>query len=90
MFYYYYCFTPAKASILGVLLTIFMQNISNMPIQEGFSRLSMCLAGFVIHETLPDNMISVILVPVIKGKMGGINSKDDYRPIALASVSFLS
>ena len=32
------------------------------------------------------NIISVILVPVIKDKTGKINSKDNYRPIALASV----
>ena len=31
-------------------------------------------------------MISVILVPVIKNKAGKITSKDNYRPIALASL----
>jgi hypothetical protein len=31
-------------------------------------------------------MIYVILVPVIKDKTGKINSKDNYRPIALASI----
>ena len=31
-------------------------------------------------------MITVILVPVIKDKTGKINSKDNYRPIALASM----
>ena len=31
-------------------------------------------------------MLSVILVPVIKDKAGKICSKDNYRPIALASV----
>ena len=34
----------------------------------------------------PESMISVILVPVIKDKTSKINSKDNYRPIALASV----
>ncbi len=31
-------------------------------------------------------MISVILVPVIKDKIGKINGKDNHRPIALASI----
>ncbi len=39
--------------------------------------LAMCLTGFLIHRTLPDSMISVILVPVIMDKMGKINSKDN-------------
>lgn len=50
------------------------------------SMLAMCFTGFLMHGTLPDTMISVILVPVIKNKMGRINSKDNYRPIALASI----
>ncbi|CAL4068366.1 unnamed protein product [Meganyctiphanes norvegica] len=35
---------------------------------------------------MPDSMLSVIIVPVIKDKAGNINSKDNYRPIALASI----
>ena len=31
-------------------------------------------------------MLSVVLVPVIKDKARKISSKDNYRPIALASV----
>ena len=45
-----------------------------------------CFSGFLTHGTLPEDMISVILVPVIKDKTSTINSKDNYRPIALASV----
>ena len=48
--------------------------------------LAMCISGFLIHGILPDSMISVVLVPVIKNKAGRIASKDNYRPIALASV----
>ena len=33
-------------------------------------------------------MLSVVLVPVIKDKVGKLNSSDNYRPIALASVMF--
>ena len=30
--------------------------------------------------------MSVVLVPIIKDKSGKINSKDNYRPIAIASI----
>ena len=48
--------------------------------------LSMCFIGLLVHGILPSSMISVILVPVIKDKTGKIDSKDNYRPIELASV----
>ena len=48
--------------------------------------LSMCLTGFFIHGFLPESMMSVLIVPVIKDKAGNINSKDNYRPIALANI----
>ena len=48
--------------------------------------LSLAFTGFFIHGFLPDSMISVLIVPVIKDKAGAINSKDNYRPIALASI----
>ena len=39
--------------------------------------LAMCPSALLIHGFLPDSMLSVVLVPVIK---------DNFRPIALASV----
>ena len=48
--------------------------------------LSMCITGFFVHGYLPESMLSVLIVPVIKDKAGNINSKDNYRPIALASI----
>lgn len=48
--------------------------------------LSMCFTSFFTHGFLPESMLSVVLVPVIKDKAGKISSKDNYRPIALASV----
>ena len=48
--------------------------------------LSMCLTGFFIHGFLPESMMSVLIVPVIKDKAGNINAKDNYRPIALANI----
>ncbi len=46
----------------------------------------LAFTGFCIHGFLPESMISVLIVPVIKDKAGAINSKDNYRPIALASI----
>ena len=48
--------------------------------------LSLAFTGFFTHGFLPESMISVLIVPVIKDKAGAINSKDNYRPIALASI----
>ena len=48
--------------------------------------LSQCISSFFTHGSLPDSMIANVLVPVIKSKTGRIMSKDNYRPIALASV----
>ncbi len=53
-----------------------------------FKLLAMCLTGFLIHGIMPDLMLSVILVPVIKDMTGKINSKDIYRPIVHASILF--
>ena len=48
--------------------------------------LSQCMSSFFTHVSLPDSMIANVLVPVIKSKTGRIMSKDNYPPIALASV----
>ena len=48
--------------------------------------LAICFSSCFIHGFLPEKIMSVILVPVIKDKAGKINSKDNYRPIALASI----
>ena len=51
-----------------------------------FTLLGHCLTSFFVHGFLPKSMIDNVLVPVIKSKTGRIMSKDNYRPIALASV----
>ena len=48
--------------------------------------LSFCITGFFSHGFLPDSMLSVLLVPIIKDKSCNISSKENYRPIALASI----
>ena len=46
----------------------------------------MCISALYIYGLLPDSMLSVVLVPVIKDKCRQINDSDNYIPIALASV----
>ena len=50
------------------------------------SMLAKCITGFLVHGCLPESLMSVILVPIIKDKSGKINNKDNYRPIAIASI----
>ena len=51
-----------------------------------FRLLALCMSSFLVHGFLPDEMMAVALVPIIKSKSGRIMSKDNYRPIALASI----
>ena len=48
--------------------------------------LAMCISALFIHGFLPDAMLSVVLVPVIKDTCRKIKDSDNYMPIALASV----
>ena len=48
--------------------------------------LAMCFTGLFVHGFLPDTMLEIVLVPVIKDNTGRIDQFDNYRPIALASV----
>ena len=51
--------------------------------------LSMCFTSCIAHGFLSESMVSVVLVPVINDKAGKLSSKDNYHPIALASVFIL-
>ena len=53
-----------------------------------FRLLGLCrpMSSFLVHGFLPEEMMAVALVPIIKSKSGRIMSKDNYRPIALASI----
>ena len=48
--------------------------------------LALSLTGFMIHGILPDSMLPILLVPVLKDKAGRVTCMDNYRPIALASI----
>ena len=46
----------------------------------------MCFSSLFVHGFLPEAMISVVLVPIVKNKSASICSKSNYRPIDLASI----
>uniref|UniRef100_A0A8C6LZR9 Reverse transcriptase domain-containing protein n=1 Tax=Nothobranchius furzeri TaxID=105023 RepID=A0A8C6LZR9_NOTFU len=50
--------------------------------------LAICFTSCLIHGILPDALMSIILVPVIKDKAGRAGSTDNYRSVALASIVF--
>lgn len=50
------------------------------------SAVTLGFTGFLIHGVLPESMLTVLLVPVIKDKTGKISSIENYRPIALANI----
>ena len=47
--------------------------------------IAICFTRCLVHGFLPETLMSIVLVPIIKDKSGKINSKDNYRPIAIAS-----
>ena len=48
--------------------------------------LSICITSMFTHGYLLISMLSVVIIPLIKDKAGSIAAKENYRPIALASV----
>ena len=67
-----------------------MDCISAEHLKHATQMLSILLAlnftGLMIHGILPDSMLSVLLVPVIKDRTGKVGCMNNYRPIALASI----
>ena len=49
--------------------------------------LAMCFSMMLSHNILPPSLTRVVLCPIVKDKNGDISSKDNYRPVALATVS---
>lgn len=43
--------------------------------------LVLCFTGFIIHVILPDSMLCILLVSVIKDKAGKVSCLDNYKPV---------
>ena len=48
--------------------------------------MSLCFTSMFSHGYLPEGLIRVVLVPLVKNKNSSICTKSNYRPIALASI----
>jgi hypothetical protein len=48
--------------------------------------LTMCMTAMFVHNEIPEDMIRVLLVPIVTAKNGDISSSDKYRPFAIAIV----
>ena len=51
------------------------------------THLSLCFNMIVKHSYMPHSLTEVVLSPIVKDKTGRFTEKDNYRPIAVASVS---
>ena len=49
--------------------------------------LSMLFNAMFIHNHLPPKFMETVIVPIIKDKKGNITDKNNYRPIAITSVT---
>ena len=51
------------------------------------THLSVCFSMMVKHSCVPHLFAKVVLTPIVKDRSGKLSEKDNYRPIAMASVS---
>ena len=49
--------------------------------------LSMSFNSMLSHGFLPSEFMKTILIPIVKDKAGDLTSKDNYRPIAISTVT---
>ena len=49
--------------------------------------LSICYMCMFKHSYMPQSMINSIIVPLVKNKCGKLTDKNNYRPIALSSIT---
>ena len=67
------------------VLKITSDFIMNAP-EIVFQLLSLCLKSYMIHAHVTDFLLTSMLVPIIKDKLGDITSSDNYRSIAISSL----
>ena len=48
---------------------------------------SICFTSMFKHCYMPQSMINSVTIPIIKNKSGDFTDKNNYRPIALSSIS---
>ena len=51
-----------------------------------FQLLSLCLKSYMTHAHVTDFLLTSMLIPIIKDKLGDITSSENYRSIAISSL----
>ena len=59
---------------------------SSQPSIQRYMYISLLLNCIVIHGYLPNDLMSSVIVPIVKNKKGNITDMDNYRPIAITTV----
>lgn len=49
--------------------------------------LSLCFSAMLIHGYIPSPLTESIIIPLVKNKCGNLSDVNNYRPIALATIS---
>ena len=63
--------------------------ISAESLRFGHDRLhvSLCFSACFSHSYLPKSLLETTIVPVIKNKYGSLTDSNNYRPIAIATIT---
>jgi len=48
--------------------------------------LSLLFNAIIIHGHIPQSLMDTIIVPLVKDKKGNLNTKDNYRPLAITCI----
>ena len=49
--------------------------------------ISLCFSACLSHSFLPQSLLETTIVPVIKNKHGSLTDSNNYRPIAIATIT---
>ena len=66
---------------------VYMLNISDTVVIKFYLCYQCVFLAYAYMGVLPDSLVAVVLVPISKNKSESVCNKNNYRPIALASVT---
>ena len=79
------CAKKLKSGKKDPVLTMTSDFLINAP-DILFQILSLCMRSCIIHSHISDFLLTSMLVPLIKDKLGDISSSNNYRSIAISSL----
>ena len=54
---------------------------------ESLLLLSLCFSLCLTHGYLPKSLMETTIVPIVKNKCGNLSNSNNYRPIAIATIT---